>query len=82
MESTCPLGSSPGRTSMGDTPTAISLLIVYRRSTGSAVRTEFTNSRDALRARCDYEDAHDFDPDVEVVTITAQSIDLIKANAR
>lgn len=55
----------------------VSLLIVYNRRTGHATRTPFDNSRDALRARFDYENEHGIDPEVEVVTLTA-SIDLMR----
>lgn len=63
---------------MTDTPTVVSLLIVYHRRTGAAVRTPFDNTHDALQARFSYERTHGIDPDVEVVTITATRIDQIR----
>lgn len=57
---------------------SVSLLIVYHRRCGCAVRKQFDNADDALAARFSYERTHGIDPDVEVVTITAPTIDQIR----
>lgn len=56
-------------------------VIRYRRTTGEVECTEFVDFAEALRLRHQLEDENS-DPDVEIVSLTSESLDMLKQTHR